>query len=89
MLSDFPNPTTLPGGYKTGQPADTSTYYNIWKAAENVVDTCVKGRGEVGWQATGIKPSLFPSTTLTTSLLQCYHGCWSICLILILVGVHG
>ena len=63
MLSDFPNPAFLPGGYKTGQTADTSTYYNIWKAAGNVIETCFQDRRAVGWQATGKYPkfhSLLP-----------------------------
>lgn len=53
MLSDFPKPDSLPGGLKTGPPSDTTTYYNIWKVGEDLVERCVKARGEVGWQATG------------------------------------
>lgn len=53
MLSDFPNPDSLPGGLKTGPPSDTTTYYNIWRVGEDLVERCVKARGEVGWQATG------------------------------------
>lgn len=55
MVSDFPNPDSLPGGLKKGPPADTGTYYNIWALAEDLVDQCVKNEGEVGWQATGAR----------------------------------
>lgn len=53
MVADFPNATSLPGGYKTGPPCETSTYYNLWKVAGNVVQRCVIDRGAVGWQPTG------------------------------------
>lgn len=64
MVSDFPNPDSLPGGLKKGPPADTGTYYNIWALAEDLVDQCVKNEGEVGWQATG---EVLPSCILTLS----------------------
>ena len=53
MVQDFPDPASLPGGYKTGPPTDSSTYYNLWKVAGNLVERCVKG-GQVGWQPTGM-----------------------------------
>lgn len=58
MVADFPNATSLPGGYRTGPLYDTSTYYNLWKIATNVVDRCVIDRGEVGWQPTGMNRNL-------------------------------
>ncbi len=78
MVADFPDPASLPGGAKRGQASDMSTYYNLWRVAENVIERCVQGRGEMGWQATGMEQSLSrPSITLTTSwswltLLSCF-----------------
>ena len=58
MVADFPNASSLPGGYKTGPPSDTSSYFSLWKVAKNVVERCVIGQGVVGWQPTGIDPNL-------------------------------
>lgn len=59
MLQDFPNAVSLPGGRKTGPPSDSSTYYNLWKVARNVVERCVRN-GQVGWQQTGMDWSQTP-----------------------------
>ena len=53
MVADYPDPTSLPGGRRTGPVSDTTTYYGIWRVAKNVVDMCVT-LGKVGWQPTGM-----------------------------------
>ncbi len=74
MVSDFPNPASLPGGAKRGQQSDMSTYYNLWKVAENVIERCVQGRGEMGWQATGMEQSLLPSVDHSHDLLSSMYS---------------
>ena len=54
MVADVPNPEMLPGGAKKGPLADTSTYRDIWKTADNVITQCLIRRGALGWQATGM-----------------------------------
>lgn len=91
MVSDFPNRTDLPGGYKTGPPSDTSTYYNLWKVATNLVERCVD-RGELGWQATGMNQtltSLVSHSLSRLSLLRYFHGFKSTRLVLNMIGAHG
>ena len=91
MVSDFPNRPDLPGGYKTGPPSDTSTYYNIWKVAMNLVERCVD-RGELGWQATGMNQtltSLVRHSFSRPSLLLYFHRFKSTRLVLSLIGAHS
>ena len=90
MISDFPDPSSLPGGTKTGLPSDSTSYFNLWKVAENVYRQCVKGQGKTGWQPTGMKQILsLLSITVMTSLLQRSHGYWSTRFMTNLVRVHG
>ena len=90
MIQDFPNPALLPGGYRSGPPSDLSTYRNLWKVAENLVEQCVKRRGQMGWQPTGTDQNPSPLlVTLRTSLLQRFHGCWSPCLVVKSIRSHG
>lgn len=54
MLSYFQDKSgELPGGDQLGRPTDTSTWRNINKIAERVVDDCVIRRNMLGWEATG------------------------------------
>ena len=53
IVSDFPDPSALPGGFRTGPPTDTATYLGVNKIVENVVDRCVVSKGQAGWQPTG------------------------------------
>ena len=54
MVRDFPNPASLPGGYKTGPDSDFSTYYTVWTIADALVHQCVLRNGEMGWQTAGM-----------------------------------
>lgn len=53
MLHDFPDPTTLPGGFATGPPTDITTYHDLNKIAASLVDECVVAKGQAGWRPTG------------------------------------
>lgn len=53
IVGDFPIPDMLPGGYRTGPPTDLTTYLNLNRVAANLVEQCVFGRSEAGWQPTG------------------------------------
>lgn len=53
MIEDFPRPHTLPGGYKSGPPTDSTTYQNLNRIAANLVDRCVFDDERGGWQPTG------------------------------------
>lgn len=69
MLSDFPDPAQLPGGWKTGLTSDTTTYYNIWKVAEGLNQNCIESQGKVGWQLTG-EISVIHSPEFLASILS-------------------
>lgn len=53
MVDDFPRPATLPGGYRTGPPTDTTTYNNLNRVAAKLVERCVFEERKAGWQPTG------------------------------------
>ena len=53
MIDDFPIPSALPGGFKTGPPTDSSTYANLNRLAGSLVKACVIDDGEAGWMVTG------------------------------------
>lgn len=54
MIGDVPNPDLLPGGKKKGPPSDTSSYRDLWKIADNLIEQCVMRRGQMGWEVTGM-----------------------------------
>lgn len=43
----------LPGGYRDGPPTDATTYLNLNRVAANLVERCVDGNREAGWQPIG------------------------------------
>ena len=69
MVQDFPNPASLPGGSKTGPSSDSTTYYNLWKVAGNLIEQCVMRRGEMGWQSTGMAHEAYLSSPPTLLFL--------------------
>ena len=53
IIQDFPLPYALPGGFKTGPATDSTTYMNLNRVAVHLVERCIFGNGEAGWQPTG------------------------------------
>ena len=53
IMREFPVPAMLLGGYRTGLPMDATTYLNLNRVAANLIQRCVLGNGEAGWQPTG------------------------------------
>ena len=65
-------PGELPGGDREGPPTDLSSWRNIYKVAERVLNDCVIGRRSLGWEVTGM--NAFNSIDLIESDLPCPGG---------------
>lgn len=55
MVSYFGDkPGELPGGDKVGLSTDSSTWRKLYDIVEALVNDCVLGKGEMGWQMAGM-----------------------------------